>query len=80
MNDKLNSDYKTWCMRADMADCFNELGLEKLAKKVMKTPAKIRIFRKYVSILRSIAEQRNEWSVLNILYSSGLIQSYGEPR
>jgi len=77
MINKFDNDYAQWCMRADIADCLRELGLITLAEKVLASSANIGIIHKYVSIIKSIAIQTNNVSIIDRLCFKGLINSHG---
>jgi hypothetical protein len=64
-------NYSVWRERMVIQDCLNDLGLDRLAKNAMSADSKT--MRKYLSIIKTIAEKRNKESVLERLYFADLV-------
>ena len=72
-NDICEADYAMWCERPMIADCLVKLGLNKLAKEVIKAPANVGIISNYLSIIKAEAIKRRNSDVLNRLLAARLI-------
>jgi hypothetical protein len=58
-------EYETWCKKADLADCFRDLGLNRMADNIM--PSSIEIFDQYLSIIKKEAMRYHNRVVMDRL-------------
>ena len=66
-------DYAVWNIRSTLADCFRKLGFYELANDVINHSANIKIFSKYLTIIKFEAQNRKDNDVLNMIASNSLI-------
>lgn len=77
MIDICEADYAAWKERSTMADCASEVGLDEVAKKLIKAPANTGVLSRYLAIIVSTAYKNGNDDVIDRLHYAGLIGQGG---